>query len=319
MRLVCVLWILPALALVGPGCTTSPRLGAFVQGAEPMRWTPAGISTPAYESSAVFSPEGRDMYFMRADQGFDHYRILHSRCGPNGWSEPVEPSFSSAAGIDDADPFVTDDGSRLLFVSTRHRHGEIGNEDFDIFVVDRDTDGDWGEARRLPEPVNSRHSELLPRMDRDGVLYFGSSRPGGRGGADIHAAVQSVTGEWMVTRVTDVNTTAEEYEADISGDGQQLAVVSDRDGKSRVHLYERQAGRWIPTGRVKAREDVFQVGPRWSPDGRQLMFSQDAGVDSGEIFLVQTAPNPDLRWPPACGGGNPAGPADDPTAPAERP
>ena len=265
------------------------------------RWTPVEISTNRYESSAVFSSSGQAMYFMRADRKFAGYRLFQSRCLDGQWSEPAEVPFAAVAGAEDADPFVTRDGSRLYFISTRHRYPEVGNDDFDIFFVERAPDGQWGRPVRLPEPVNSEGSELLPRLDSKGSLYFGSDRPGGEGGADIYVAVPQTDGAWTVRNVEDLNTAANEYEAAVSDDGNDMAVISDREGKSRLHLFKAEGGRWVHQRRIRAREAVFQVGPLWSPDGRRLMFSQDAGEDSGEIFVVDIRPDPDPRWPPACG------------------
>lgn len=237
---------------------------------------------------------------MRADRKFDSYRLFQSRCVEGGWSAPAEVPFAARPGAHDADPFVTGDGAKLYFVSTRHRFSEVGNDDFDIFVVERASGGDWGQPMRLPEPVNSKGSELYPRVDAGGTLYFGSDRPGGEGGSDIYAAAPGFNGAWVVRNVESLNTTANEYEAAVSGDGKEMVVISDREGKSRVHIFELENGEWSHKGRIRAREAVFQVGPLWSPDGRRLMFSQDSGKDSGEIFVIDTKPDPDPSWPPAC-------------------
>jgi len=253
-----------------------------------------------YEASPAFSADGKELFYMQADRAFSQYRLREVRCVDGAWTVPREPGFAAPAGMHDADPFVTPDGNRLLFVSTRHRFHEVGNEDFDIFEVARLADGGWGTPHRLPAPVNSPASELLPRMDDLGNLYFGSSRAGGKGGSDIYRA--SASGDaWTIENVAAVNTPANEYEADVSPDGRRLAVVSDRAVRSRIFLYwHDDSGSWIPQGRVQAREEVFQVGPRFSPDGRRLLFAQDAGDSSGEIFVVDIAEDPDRAWPPAC-------------------
>lgn len=268
--------------------------------AKPVRWTPHAISTDQYESSAVFGSLGQEMYFMRADRNFENYRIFQSRCVQGEWSAPTRVSFSSTGGANDADPFVTRDGSKLYFISTRHRYAQVENDDFDIFVSERTSHGGWGEPVRLPEPVNSTASELLPRMDSQGTLYFGSDRADGLGGTDIYSAQQGLDGTWTVRNLRSLNTPANEYEAAISDDGTEIAVISDREGRSRLHLFSLEGGRWIHKGRIRAREAVFQVGPLWSPDGRRLMFSQDAGADSGEIFVIDAKTDPDSSWPPNC-------------------
>lgn len=294
--------------LLGCACSREGTGATHAPVGVPERWTPPALSTPLYEASPTFTADGRELFFMQADQGFDRYRLRETRCLGGRWTAPREPSFAAPAGMHDADPFVTVDGSRLYFVSTRHRFREVGNDDFDIFEVERQADGTWAEPRRLPEPVNSPASELLPRMDGAGHLYFGSSRAGGKGGSDIYRATRR--GEaWTVTGVDAVNSTANEYEADVSPDGERLAVVSDRQVRSRIYLYRRDGDAWVADGRVHARDEVFQVGPRFSPDGRRLLFAQDAGADSGEMFLVDVAAGADPAWPPACrpvGDGAPA-------------
>ena len=140
-------------------------------------WTPAGIATDQYEATPTFTPDGREMYFMPSDPQFERYRLMMSRCVQGAWSKPAPPSFARN-GVQEGDPGITPDGKRLYFISMRH---DPKGEDFDIWYVERTDNGAWGNAQRLPEPVNSRTSELLPRADRDGRLYFGSDRPGGFG------------------------------------------------------------------------------------------------------------------------------------------
>jgi Tol biopolymer transport system component len=145
-------------------------------------WTPAAISTPGYESSPTFTPDGRTMFFLSADKDFQNYRLMESRCEKGGWSAPVPPSFAMPLPVIEADPFVSPDGKRLYYISSRHAPAK---EDFDIWYVERSAAGGWGEPQRLPEPVNSPAAELLPRVDAGGRLIFGSSRDGSAGGGDI--------------------------------------------------------------------------------------------------------------------------------------
>lgn len=292
--------LLISLVLLTGGACARAGIGAGVLWHPvPARWTPSALSTSLYEASPTFTGDGRELFFMQADRDFTRYRLRETRCVEGRWPPPREPSFASPEGVHDADPSISPDGTRLYFVSTRHRYQEVGNEDFDIFEVARRPDGTWEPPQRLPEPVNSPASELLPREDRHGNLYFGSSRPGGRGGSDIYRAERRGH-SWTVTRVDSVNSAANEYEADISADGMQLAVVSDREVRSRIYLYRKAGGAWRPAGRVRARDDVFQVGPLFSPDGRRLLFAQNAGADSGEIFLVDIAEGADPSWPYEC-------------------
>lgn len=257
-------------------------------------WTPAAIASDQYEATPTFTPDGREMYFMQSDPKFARYRLFWSRCVDGAWSKAVPVPFA-AAGVQEGDPGITPDGKRLYYISMRH---DPRGEDFDIWYVERTRNAQWGEPRRLPEPVNSRGSELLPRADREGRLYFGSDRPGGFGQGDIYVATQGTGGAWTVRNVgPPVSTAAYEYEAEISHDGRTLVAVVDRGDRSHLYRFERDGGTWIERGRIPAYANVFQVGPLLSPSADRLLFAQADGVRSGELFLIDLVARPNERWP----------------------
>ena len=170
-------WIiaLVAAAICG-GCHAAPATSKLATDT-PVRWTPPPLSTDQYESSPTLSPDGRELFFFRADRQFDNYRLLYSRCEKSQWSAPVEPAFVAPPGVLEADPAFSPDGRRLYYVSARDRP-----DDLDIWKVERKSNGQWGQPQRLPDPINSPQTELLPRELTDGRLLFGSTRPGGPGG-----------------------------------------------------------------------------------------------------------------------------------------
>lgn len=262
-------------------------------------WTPAAISGPGYESSPTFTPDGRTMIYLAADKDFGAYRLMQSQCENGAWGKPVPPRFAMPLPVIEADPFVTPDGKRLYYISSRHAPAK---EDFDIWYVERTADGGWGEPQRLPEPVNSSAAELLPRTDSDGRLYFGSSRAGSAGGGDIYVATEARPGEWTVANLgPPVSAGAYEYEAEISRDGKTMITVSDRGDRSHLYRYRREDERWVEVGRIPADPAQFQVGPLLSPKGDRLLFAQRHGERSGEMFLIDLVPEPDRSWPPTCG------------------
>ncbi|HKZ74062.1 MAG TPA: hypothetical protein VJ011_08360 [Steroidobacteraceae bacterium] len=257
-------------------------------------WTPEGISSPLFESHAAFDPRTGDLYFVRSWKNFRGWRLYTSRCGPDGWSTPRPPPFAGDGY--EADPFFTPDGAGLYFISTRTRPGSK-RDDLDIWHVSRGSDGEWGAAELLPEPVNSSGTEWFPRLSRDGWLYFGSSRPGGRGKNDIWRARRAASGHWAVENLgPSVNTAGDEYEPLPSPDGSRLIVMADGA------LYETRAtsSGWSP--RVALGPDVnvdgSEIGAVFSPSGRSLLFSRDLkGEKSGEFFVFHEQPE---DWPPPC-------------------
>lgn len=287
--------------------TTTNRLAALLlaltacapsDAAEAVRWTPPALTTPGYEATPTFTPDGRTMYFLAADAAFAKYQLAQSRCVDGRWTKGEPAPFSMPLPVWDADPAVTQDGQRLYFVSTRQ---DPKAENFDIWFVQRQADGSWGPAQRLPEPVNSKSSELLPRADAQGRLYFGSDRAGGHGQGDIYVAEQDAQGRWSVSNVgPPVSTAHFEYEAEISRDGRTMVVVANRGDRSHLYRYALHDGKWVEMGKVPAKDDQFQVGPLLSPNGDRLLFAQRDGADSGEMFLIDLTPAPDRSWPPSC-------------------
>ena len=282
------------LAVLSAACTNAPDVSDRPSPAE--LWTPAAITSPDYETTPTFTPDGREMIFFRGDPSFQTFRLYRSFCQNGAWSAAEPVPFAAPAPAIEADPGITPDGRRLYYVSTRHAPG---SDDFDIWYVDRVGES-WGEPRRLPAPVNSPAAELLPRSDAAGKLYFGSARAGGHGQGDIYVAIER-NGEWRVSNVgAPVSTSAFEYEAEISRDGRTMIVVADLGTRSHLYRFEKRGSRWIARGRIPARDDVFQVGPLLSPQATQLIFAQAVGKRSGEMFLARLAKAPSEEWPPSC-------------------
>jgi len=294
--------MIPTCAWFALSCITLTCRAEVVDATAPVRVTPDALASSEYESSPTFSSDGNEVYFFRADSGYRRYRLLTSRCVDGRWTPPVAPSFARA-DASEADPALSADGRWLYYVSAR---ADPAGERLDIWRVQRKSGGAWGEPERLPEPVNSAASQLLPRPQPDGRLLFGSSRPGGMGQGDIYLATPGKDGAWTVENMgAPISTSANEYEAELSRDGRVLVTVANRGTTSHLYVYDRHGTTWRERGRVPARTDVFQVGPLLSPDGRRLLFSQADGAErSGEWFLSELEPRGDAGWPSRCGARN---------------
>jgi len=137
-------------------------------------------------------------------------------------------------------------------------------------------------------------------MDRFGNLYFRSDRPGGFGLGDIFVARRRA-GQWTVKNVgPPISTKDNEVEAGISVDGREMIVTAERPAPARLFRYRLRAGKWIEVGQIRAKADVYQVGPLLSPNRDRLLFAQQNGARSGEIFLTDLKGSPDRSWPPHC-------------------
>lgn len=74
----------------------------------------------------------------------------------------------------DGQPFVTADGTRMYFVSDRS--GGYGGTD--IWYVEREESGFWGQPRNAGKQVNTTGDEMSPFVDGStGALFFASANP----------------------------------------------------------------------------------------------------------------------------------------------
>lgn len=180
----------PTRAVLVCAAVLTPLLGCAEDGRSPGRDTiPPGtegaeaeiailgegvVSTQAPEFGASLTPDGRTLYFNRASGDRQELRIMVAHRTEAGWSEPRVASFSGTHR--DLDAFVAPDGDRVWFNSDRPPPKD-GSRGFDIWYVERTRSG-WGPAVNPPLPLNSDSLEIFVSANREGVLYFTSSRAG---------------------------------------------------------------------------------------------------------------------------------------------
>jgi hypothetical protein len=251
---------------------------------EPQLFAPGQISTGDFESHTAFAEGGRTLYFLKSNLQYTWWTIVVSRLEAGVWKEPEVAPFSGH--YNDADPFVTPDGSRLFFISNRPHEGTgPGRDDLDIWMMDR-RGADWGPPRRLAEPVNSPASEWFPVLTASGTLYFGSGRPGGKGKTDIYRCSLKNDACSDPENLGDaINTAADEYEAFVTQDERTMIVMStgrpEGLGAGDLYISTRGADGWGKARNLGApiNSPGFEVGPYLSADGKALFFSSTRADD----------------------------------------
>ena len=143
---------------------------------EPSVFGDGVISTGDFDSHPAFMPDGKTLYFLRSTPNFNFWTIVVAHFERGIWSTPEVAPFSGQ--YSDADPFITPDGSRLYFISNRPVAGKQ-KQQLDIWAMEKLGAG-WSEPKNLGAPINSEGNEWYPTLTRDGTLYFGSDRAGGR-------------------------------------------------------------------------------------------------------------------------------------------
>jgi len=166
-------------------------LGQNPPGMVPEIFAAGIVSTDKAELNAVFSKDGKFFYFTRKNSD-GLYQILEMKMVDDRWSEPVVAPFSG--DYEEADPFVTFDGSHLFYISKRPERGF--GPPHDIWIMKWE-EGYWSEPYRPGPPLNTDYNEIYPTLSSNMTLYFNSNKPGGLGKRDIYKCL------WKDGRLTE--------------------------------------------------------------------------------------------------------------------
>jgi hypothetical protein len=241
-------------------------------------FAPGIISTGDYESHAIFTPDGREMYFLKMAPNFSRWTIFVSHHRDGRWSEPEVAPFSGQ--YQDADPYITADGKHFYFISDRPV--EAGGErqsHHDIWVMDK-TESGWSAPRHLPAPVNRDADSYYPIVLKNGTLYFGSQRRDSNGLGDIYRAVPQKNSTYAVENLgPPVNTSAGEYEAFVTEDEQLLLLAATRRpdslGDYDLYLSHKQGdGKWSEPVNLgpEINSTARELSPKLTPGGKYLVW-----------------------------------------------
>ena len=152
----------------------------------------APVNTGYHESSATFSNDFKEMYFVRGivdEQRSPQYEhIYYSAFNNEHWTDPLKIDLF-ADSVNVRDPYLSKDG-KLLFVSA-DAVGGFGETDLYLFAKN---DTGWGNPQNLGSNINTPYSERFPWLDEKGNLYFSSNGLPGMGGLDIFKATRTKTG-----------------------------------------------------------------------------------------------------------------------------
>lgn len=136
---------------------------------------PRPVNTGAWESQPSISANRTELFFS-SDRGGGQGKkdIWVSTRQANGrWSVPENLGPNVNTTGNDKAPFIHPDGKTLYFMSDGHP----GMGGFDLYRVQRQADGSWGEVQNLGYPINSTKDEGVLTVSLDGkTAYFASDR-----------------------------------------------------------------------------------------------------------------------------------------------
>ncbi len=256
-----------AIGLTACGSSTDTPPG-------PQIFAPGAVSTELLEFAVTFTPDATTAYFNRTTADRSSLAIMVSRWDGQSWSGAEAAPFSGEHF--DVDPFVTPDGSRLYFSSTRPTAPGDTLPDFNTWYVDIDTEG-AADPQLLPEPFNTDASEIFVSATDEGVLYFGSDRDGT---SRTYRAVPANRGGTIEVVDIDMNLSDGVGNPLVSPDERFLlfaASATTGAGESDIYVSYRTADGWTPAEMVggDVNSAFTDFAPALGPDGEYLYFTSE--------------------------------------------
>lgn len=251
-----------------------------------------------HESSAVFTKDGKTMYFSRNLKkrvDLDSTKvavvsIFKAELVDNEWTN-IEPVSFSSEFYSTMHPALNSDETKLFFSSDMPN--SIGS--FDIFYVDILEDNTFGEPVNLGPAINSERREHFPYMSKDSTLYFASNGKYGFGGLDLFSS--SFKNDKFLDALNlgeTINSEKDDFAFVVVDSLNTGYVSSNRSGIDNIYTFER-----IPTEREYFIEGLVtdKVTGELLPNTTVTLFDEDGNMISEVIagedarYKLKTEPN----------------------------
>lgn len=155
---------------------------------------PGDVNTKYHEAGVAISKDLKTVYhtannfyqkkFLTDSAGVNNLQIFRASLDIEGnWTLKEKLPFNHVE-YSVGHPALNHDDTKLYFVSDMPG----GYGETDIYVVDINEDGSFGEHRNLGSKINSEGKEMFPYIGKDNTLYFSSDGHDGHGKLDIFAS-----------------------------------------------------------------------------------------------------------------------------------
>jgi hypothetical protein len=241
---------------------------------------PGVISTGASELPPTITPDGKTAYWSVSTPTYARWIvILQSLYEKGAWQKPTVAPFSGQWV--DADPFLTESGDRLYFLS-RRPIGGVDPRGYRIWYVDKTPSG-WSTPTPLPPNVNNSDMHYAAPV-RSGALYIAGIRTDSNNQGDIYR-VPFANGVWgdpinlgPTINAPNIHDTTPYIAPDES---YMIYSTSRQGGVGGLDLFItfRDGEGWTTPKLLPEpiNSRVRDFCPIASPDGKWLYFSSDRG------------------------------------------
>ena len=199
----------------------------------PEVFAPELLST-YHEGPVTFDRTGERLFFTRNDTNTPNskkfvrkLRIYSATKVNDLWVNIQETNFNDAES-NNAHPSLSVEGDKMFFSS--NREGGFGG--MDLYVMQKDENGDWGEPVNLGANINTEKNEVFPFIHADGTLYFSSNGHNGVGNLDIYYSKPNAASWGNVVNLG----------RPFNSDDDDFGIIIDRDNKNGYFSSDRPGG-----------------------------------------------------------------------------
>ena len=196
-------------------------------------------------------------------------------------------------------PVLTADQQTIIFTG---RKGLSANYDEDLYIAEKDVNGEWSQPVSISGMINSPNNEGTCTISGDGRTLIFTSCLGrkGYGSCDLFISYK-IGDEWTKPKNlgSNINSRYWESQPSLSADGRTLYFVSDRPGglgKRDIYVsYLKKDGTWSPpvnlSKPINTEDD--EVSPFIHANGQTLYFASDGhpGFGSFDLFYSELSDN----------------------------
>lgn len=187
--------------------------------------------------AANISADGKEIYFSASNWniGFGSCDIYCVRLVDGKWGWPTNIRSVNSSEWE-SQPSLSVDGKELYFVRRDKKTGTS-----DIYVSERNEDGEWNMPSRLNSNINTEGNEMAPFVHCDGqTLYFASDTHNGMGGYDLFLSKKDGNDEWSkaINLGFPLNTEDDEINIVIAPDAKNAFISAKKeDGYGAYDIY----------------------------------------------------------------------------------
>jgi ankyrin repeat protein/Tol biopolymer transport system component len=267
---------------------TGAYLGQIPPTGKPKLFAPdivSGANEDDNHGSVAFSPDGKEIYWNMWQKGKG--KIWMTILQNGRWSEPEIASFCKDDSTMHDNPFITPDGQKMFFTSTRAGSVSEGKEN--IWFVEKTAAG-WSDPKPVSSEVNAMQLHWAISVSNSGTLYFGGRGQNSYGGADIYYS-KLVNGVYSkpVNIGAEINSEYTDHCPYITPD--ESYIIFSRFGRTGRRFYvsfKDKSGKWRAP--VKIHEYLGDVCPLISPDGKYFLFNSDGIYWMSAKFIEDLRP-----------------------------